>query len=320
MQRRSTPLAKTLGAAAPSAAAVSWVMTYTEGRTDVVWAPNAAANSAFDNGQSSFTALYVVLTWLLGVVLSVYATVLLRSPLRTGQRVLRKDAAAGGVHAIRVRVRCPVRETNPYMTGDRARRVATSSAYCVELVPEDDADRQRTIRLQAIPAISKRHVRISPGDRHLAHAALVGHGGWLCRPERWRESIGADPQRRAAAAFVSDSGHVVWGVTPDKDHRKYLRAGAAPVRKTDPALAVKPLTRPSRHIDFPRVHFFRLVIATAGALLVLPCALGVVPGWAGLPLSMAAGALALLAGVPMRDEAEDRDRWTVREPSPAPAR
>ena len=92
-------------------------------------------------------ALYVLVTWLFGVVLSVYAIGLLKNQLGPAQRMLREDAAAGSVHAVRVRFRTPVREEYRYPTGDGVGRIATSNTYCVELAPENDAGRHRTAPL-----------------------------------------------------------------------------------------------------------------------------------------------------------------------------
>ncbi|MGW5465330.1 hypothetical protein [Streptomyces sp. NPDC003996] len=282
-----------------------------------VWAPFVAACSAYGGRGPILGGLYDILTWLLGAVLSLFAIGLLKNQLGSAQRILREDAAAGSVHAIRVRFRTPVREAYQYTTGDRARPFATSSSYCIELEPENDADMQRTIRLEAMYSGHNFHMTV--GDRHLAQAAarLVGHSGWLCWPTRWRDSAATDKQRRVAAAFVSDSGHVVWGVTPDKDHGKYLRAGAAPVRETDSALTARPLPRPSRY--FPKVHPSRLGVAAVGALLAVPYLLSVVPHWAALLLGLMAGAVGLFAGMAMGGGGVDQEPWTVRRTSrPSP--
>ena len=196
------------------------------------------------------------------------------------------------------------------MPADGARPFARSSTYCLELVPENDADTQRTIRLQAMPGA---YFRMTVGDKHLGHAAarLVGHSGWLCWPSRWQDSASMDKQHRVAAAFVSDSGHVVWGVTPDRDHGKYLRVGAAPLCETDTALAVKPLPRPSRYI--PKVHASRLAFAAVGALLAVSYLAGAVPYWAGMFLGALAGIVGLAAGAAMSGWGVDTDSWTVHE-------
>ncbi|MGX9890559.1 hypothetical protein [Streptomyces sp. NPDC002276] len=263
----------------------------------VVWAPCVGVSTSWVKGNGAgplLFGLYAVASWLFGAVLSGYSFVLLRNPLGPGQRMLRDDAAAGSVHAIRVRFRGP------------------SSSYSVELTPEKETDRQPTIRLQAM---SGKNFRQGVGDRHLAHAAaqLVGHSGWLCWPTRWRDIAGTNKERLVSAAFVSDSGHVVWGVTPSDDYGKYLRAGAAPVRPTDTAFAVAPLPRPSRY--FPKVHAAHLSIAAVGALLAVPFLFGVVPHWAGMLLGVFSGLVGLFAGMTVGLVGRERGPWTVRTTS-----
>lgn len=97
---------------------------------------------------------------------------LLPSYLGREQRLLKEDAAAGGVH-------------------------------------EGDTDGERTVRLQAMNAGHSSTV----GDKHLSQSAaqLADHSGWLCWPTRWRDIAGTNKEHTVSAAFVSDSGHVVWG-------------------------------------------------------------------------------------------------------------
>ncbi|MFE1446180.1 hypothetical protein [Streptomyces olivaceoviridis] len=202
-----------------------------------------------------------MVTFLLGAVLSVCNLSLLQSYLDRSQRMLKEDAAAGSVHAVRVRFGTPVRETYRY------------PSCFVELVPEDGTGGQRAVRLRTTHAGHS----VVVSEKHLTHAAarLVGHGGWLCWPTRWRDIAGTDKERKVSAAFVSDSGHVVWGVTHEEDYAHYLREGAAPVCRTDTALTVTPLPRPSRY--FPKVHGWHLGVAAVGALLAVPFLLDVVP-------------------------------------------
>ncbi|MFG2123745.1 hypothetical protein [Streptomyces sp. NPDC048710] len=374
MQHRSTPLARTLGAAALLSAAAAWgaasIQDYADGpRPDVlvplalaavfvvgwllasrsaplvkplpttappretipgklgalrrdwgliatayltVWAPFAAANSAFYSGPgSALPAAYCLLTFVLGVVLSLCNLCLFQGYLDRAQRMLRQDAAAGSVHAVRVRFGTPVQETYRYPTGKGVGRIGVKSTYCIELVPEDHTGVQRTVRLQTT------HIghSIIVSEKHLTHAAaqLGGHGGWLCWPTRWRDIAGTNKERRVPAAFVSDSGHVVWGVTPEEDHTHYLRAGAAPACQTDTALAVAPLPRPSRY--FAKVHASHLRVAAVGALLAVPFLLDAVPHWAGLLLGVISGALGLFAGMAMDGVGVDQEPWTRRETS-----
>ncbi len=264
-----------------------------------IWAPYVAARTAYGDGGSALGSAYCAITLLFGAVLSLYAISLLKSQLGPAQRMLRKDAAAGSVHAVRVRFGTPVQD-------------ADSSSYYVELVLDVDARRRPTVRLQAMPGYNFRE---AVGAKHLTHAAarLVGHGGWLCWPSRWRYVALLDKQRTVSAAFVSDSGHVVWGVTPEEDYAKYLRGDAAraPLCETDTALAVEPLPQPSRY--FPKAHASSLRVAAVGALLAVPFLLGVVPYWVGLLLGVIAGAVGLFAGMTMEGVGVDQEPWTVRE-------
>ncbi|MBK3567495.1 hypothetical protein [Streptomyces sp. MBT62] len=277
----------------------------------VVWAPFAAANSAYGGRGSQLGAVYCLLTFIVGVVTSVCLLSLFQSYLGPMQRMLKEDAAKGAVHAVRVRFGTPVLETYRYPTGQGLGKIAASTTYGVELVPEGESDGQRTVRLQAMQAGHSRAV----GNKHLANAVaqLGGHSGWLCWPTRWKDIAGTNKERLVPAAFVSDSGLVVWGQTKEEDYEPFLRDGAAPLRETDPALAVAPLPRPARYL--PGVHASHLRIAAVGALFALPFLLDVVPDWAALLLGVVSGALGLLAGMTLDSVRMDPEPWTVRTTS-----
>ncbi|MFI6402847.1 hypothetical protein [Streptomyces sp. NPDC050548] len=272
----------------------------------VVWAPFAAANSAYGGRGSTLGAVYCLLTSIVAVITSLCLLSLLQSYLGPMQRMLKEDAAKGGVHAVRVRFGTPVRETYRYPTGQGVGKIAARTNYGVELIGE-----QPTVRLRAMRAGHSSAV----GDKHLANAVaqLGGHGGWLCWPTRWRDIAGTNKERLVPAAFVSDSGHVVWGQTTEEDYAPFLRDGAAPLRETEPALAVAPLPRPTRYL--PGVHASHLRIAAVGALFALPFLLDVVPGWAALLLGVVSGALGLLAGMTLDSVRMDPEPWTVRTTS-----
>ncbi|WP_405839650.1 hypothetical protein [Streptomyces sp. NBC_01518] len=277
----------------------------------VVWAPFAAANSAYNGWGSDMGVVYCVLTFLLGAVLSVCNLALLQSWLGREQRMLKEDAAAGGVHAVRVRFGAPVLETYRYPTGQGVGKIAARATYGVELVHEDDTDRERIVRLQAMNAGHSSAV----GNKHLGQAAaqLACHDGWLCWPTRWRDIAGTNKERHVSAAFVSDSGHVVWGRTPEEDYEHFLRDDAAPLRKTDPALAVAPVPRPARYL--PKVHAMHLRIAAVGALFAVPFLLDVVPHGIGLLLGVVSGALGIFAGMTLDSVPVDHELWTERTTS-----
>ncbi|MFF5897223.1 hypothetical protein ACFY8O_14985 [Streptomyces argenteolus] len=315
---RSAPLVRPLPATAPPQTTIpgklgvvrrDWGLVAAAYLT--VWAPFAAANSAFYSGRSSeLGAVYCLLTFVLGVVSSLCLLSLLQSYLDHAQHILRKDAAAGGVHAVRVRFGTAVQEAYRYPAGNGG-RIAVKHSYSLELTSEDDTDGQHVVRLQAVHA---GHGSIV-SEKHLTHAAaqLVAHAGWLCWPTRWRDVAEAGKARTVSAAFVSDSGHVVWGATLEEDHRYYLHEGAAPVCETDTALSVTPIPRPSRY--FVGTHASHLRFAAAGALLAVPFLLDVAPRWASLLLGLISGAVGLLAGMTMDGVGVDQEPWTRRETS-----
>ncbi|WP_327317979.1 hypothetical protein [Streptomyces sp. NBC_01235] len=279
-----------------------------------VWAPFAAARAAYGEGGSVFGSAYCGLTLFFGVVMSLYATGLLTDQLGAAQRMLKEDAAAGSVHAVRVRFGTPVREEYRRPTGMGVGSVMTTSSYYVDLLPEGGADGQDAIRLKSM---SGDNFRIPIGEKHLSHAAaqLSGHTGWLCWPTRWKDIAGTDKQRRLSAAFVADTGHVVWGLMAQQDWESWLRDDAAPVRETDTGLAVEPLPRPSRFRS--KVHARTLLIAAVAALTAVPYLVGAVPYGLGLALGAVAGVLALVAGgrlgiVGVQKQNMDPELWTVR--------
>ncbi|MEW2402691.1 hypothetical protein [Streptomyces sp. NPDC046862] len=282
------------------------------------WAPFAAARAAYGEGGSLVGSAYCGLTLLFGVVVSLYAIGLLTDQLGAGQRMLKEDAASGGVHAVRVRFGTAVREEYRRPTGTGVGSIITTSSYYVDLLPEGDTDRQQAIRLQSMYAGD--NFRIPTGEKHLSYAAaqLSGHSGWLCWPTRWKDIAGTDKQRSVSAAFVTDTGRVVWGQTAEQDWEPWLRGAAAPVCRTDSAVAAEPLARPSRFR--PKVHTRTLLIAAIAALTAVPYLLGAVPYKLGLALGAAAGILALVAAARLsvlgvQKQNLDPELWTVRNES-----
>ncbi|MGP2437273.1 hypothetical protein [Streptomyces sp. JW3] len=277
-----------------------------------VWAPYVAGRTAWKGDGSPLGALYCLLAWFLGVVLTLFVIGLLKNQLYPAQRMLRADAAGGGVHAVRVRFGTPLRGVYRYPTGTGVGKIAAFVTHGVELVPENGTGDGPAVRLLAMEG---HNFRIALGDKHLTHAAaqLVGHTGWLCWPTRWRDIAATNPKHKVPAAFVSDSGHVVWGETAEDGHTPYLRGGAAPLHATSPARAADPLPRPSRY--FPKTHASHLRIAAVGALLAVPYLTGVVSSWPGMLLGVAAGAAGLFAGMTMDGVGVDKEPWTTLESS-----
>lgn len=281
-----------------------------------IWAPYAAARAAFGTGGSVVGSAFCALTLLFAVVMSLYATGLLTTQLGAAQRMLREDAVSGSVHAVRVRFGPAVREDYRRPTGTGVGSITTTSSYYVDLLSEGDSDGQKAIRLRSMDAGA--NFRIPIGEKHLSYAAaqLSGHSGWLCWPKRWKDIAGTDKQRQVSAAFVADTGHVVWGRTAERDWEPWLRGEAAPVRETDSGLAAEPLPHPSRFR--PEAHTATLLIAAVAALTTVPYLLGSVSYVVGLVLGAVAGILALAAGVRLgfigvQKQNMDPELWTVRE-------
>lgn len=174
---------------------------------------------------------------------------LLPSYLGREQRLLKEDAAAGGVH-------------------------------------EGDTDGERTVRLQAMNAGHSSTV----GDKHLSQSAaqLADHSGWLCWPTRWRDIAGTNKEHTVSAAFVSDSGHVVWGADTGGELRALSARRCRSQWETDPAV---------------------------GALFAVPFLLDVVPHGIGLLLGVVSGALGIFAGMTLDSVPVDHELWTERTTS-----
>lgn len=283
----------------------------------VIWAPFFAGTAAQHGSGSALGGLWCALTALFALVLSFYALALVTSRLGPGQKVLRADAAAGRVHAVRARFGDAVREQYRRPTGTGTGDISTIDSYYAELSPESEDGGpavRPTVRLASMRGDS---FRINLGDKHLSHAAaeLAGHSGWLCWPSRWKDLAGTDKDRHVAAAFVTDTGHVVWGHTRQDDWTTWLRGELAPVHETDPTLSAEVLPSPSRFL--PAAHGVSLLYAAAAALLTIPCLVGAVPFGVGIGLGAAAGLTGLVAGVRMGNGAKilDPELWTSRQES-----
>lgn len=283
----------------------------------VIWAPFFAGAAAQHGSGSTLGGLWCVLTAIFGVVLSFYALALATPQLGPGQRVLRADAGAGRVHAVRARFGDAVREQYRKPTGTGTGDITTVDHYYAELLPESEGGGPAVRPTVRFAPMYGESFRINLGDKHLSRAAaeLAGHSGWLCWPTRWKDLAGTDEHRRVAAAFVTDTGHVVWGHTRQDDWTTWLRGGLAPVRETDPGLSAEVLPSPSRFL--PAAHGVSLLHAAAAVLLTVPYLVGAVPFGVGVGLGAAAGLVGLIAGVRMGSGAKilDPEVWTPRQES-----
>lgn len=283
----------------------------------VIWAPFFAGAAAQRGSGSALGGIWCALTACFAIVLSFYVLALVTTQLGPGQKILRADAAAGRVHAVRARFGDAVREEYRKPTGTGVGDINTVDYYYAELLPEVEDGGPAVRPTVRFASMSGDSFRINVGDKHLSRAAaeLVGHSGWLCWPTRWKDLAGTDEQRRVAAAFVTDSGHVVWGHTREDDWTTWLRGEIAPVRETDPTLSAQVLPSPSRFL--PAAHGVSLLYAAAAALLAVPYLAGAVPSGVGIGLGVAAGVVGFIAGGRMSGGAGnlDPELWTVRQES-----
>lgn len=283
----------------------------------VIWAPFFAGVAAQHGSGSALGGLWCALTAVFAVVLSFYALGLFTAQLGPGQKLLRADAAAGRVHAVRARFGDAVREQYRKPAGTGVGDISTIDYYYAELLPESEDGGPAVRPTVRFSSMNDVNFRINLGDKHLSHAAaeLAGHSGWLCWPTRWKDLAGTDKHHLVAAAFVTDTGHVVWGHTRQDDWTTWLHDEIAPVRETDPGLSAEVLPPPSRFL--PAAHGGSLLYAAAAALLTTPYLVGAAPFSVGIGLGAAAGLVGLFAGVRMGSGVKilDAELWTVRQES-----
>lgn len=122
-----------------------------------MWAPYAAARVAYgtDYGKSGSPAASALcaLTLLYAVIGSLYGIGLLGRQLGAAQRLLREDATAGRVHAVRVRNTGAVQENyrSPARTGVGKTSVSVSRWLELEA---DGAGDVRPLRLRAMEGVN----------------------------------------------------------------------------------------------------------------------------------------------------------------------
>ncbi|WP_406332289.1 hypothetical protein [Streptomyces sp. NBC_00203] len=297
---------------------------YVAGAYLLMWAPYAAARVAYgtDYGKSGSLAASALcaLTLLYAVVGSLYGIGLLGRQLGAAQRLLREDAAAGRVHAVRVRNAGAVQENyrSPARTGVGKTDVSVSRWLELEA---DGAGDARPARLRAMEGVN---FKIATGEKHLSQAAsqLAGHEGWLCWHTRWKEIAATDRRMILPAAFVTDSGHVVWGCMYEEDWRPWLRGEAAGAGDTEPGLAAVHSTEPGRAaVPAPRPSRFTaayrgfLSVLLAALLATVPYLLGLVPVLAAAGLAALSGFLTFFGAAILSGSGTDGgpDVWAVRE-------
>ncbi|MGW8800227.1 hypothetical protein ACWGN9_24585 [Streptomyces sp. NPDC055775] len=161
---------------------------------------------------------------------------------RSKFRVLADDAARGELHAVRVRVGEPVRMRYLRRGGKPG---------------ELDVTQYHWLVLQG----GERAIRLSNAPEEVGRAVLRlgGQEGWLCWPQRWKLIEAELP-----AAFVSDGGEVLMGLTDPDEARPYLTGPRPPSSDR----AVRRLPRTAKFAA--AVHTRILGGALLAALLVTP--------------------------------------------------
>lgn len=264
-------------------------------------------------------ALYEgVLTGLVGIAgtglgfwLLVYvATDLLGHRLGPSQRVLFADAAAGQVHAVRVRIGAPVWKRYE-KRGDKPGTTKAEHTHWLEVSPVEGGPPLRVHPMY--PAGGGTGLTRATTDLLQAGLQLTGHQAWLCLPTRWKLI-----EKGLPAALVTDTGHVVWGELSRDAARQYL---AAPVNGASVNVHATSPDRPS--VALPGRAKFRqdlhgpqLLWLLGAFVLAAPALLGVVEGFPGSLLCLGSAVTVATSGLGVTRRARELPGtigWTVRE-------
>ncbi|MGW4905435.1 hypothetical protein [Streptomyces sp. NPDC004270] len=261
--------------------------------------------------EGVLTVLAPVVGMGLGFWLLVYvATDLLGHRLGARQRVLCADAAAGQVHAVRVRIEAPVWKR--YETrGDKPGTIKAEHTHWLEVSPVEGGRPLQVCPMY--PAGGGTGLTRSTTDLLQAGLQLGGHQAWMCLPTRWKLI-----EKGLPVALVADTGHVVWGELSRDVARRYL---ADPVNGASVNLHPTSPDRPSLALagraKFRRdLHGRQLVWLLAAFALSAPALLGAVTGFPGslLCLGTAVAVAASGLGITRRvGELPGEVGWTVRE-------
>ncbi|MFE4965690.1 hypothetical protein [Streptomyces sp. NPDC056660] len=223
--------------------------------------------------------------WLLLYV----ATDLLGHRLGARRRVLCADAAAGQVHAVRVRIEAPVRKR--YETrGDKPGTIKAEHTHWLEVSPVGGGRPLQVCPMY--PAGGGTGLTRSTTDLLQAGLQLGGHQAWMCLPTRWKLI-----EKGLPVALVADTGHVVWGVLPTSPDRPSLAlAGRAKFRRD--------------------LHGRQLLWLLAAFALAAAALLGAVTGFPGSLLCLGAAVAVAASGLGITRRAGELPGevgWTVRE-------
>ncbi|WP_210575732.1 hypothetical protein [Streptomyces sp. GESEQ-4] len=265
-----------------------------------------------------FTLYEGVLTGFVGIVgmglgfwLLVYvATDLLGHRLGPRQRVLCADAAAGQVHAVRVRIGAPVWKRYE-KRGDKPGTTKAEHMQWLEVSPVEGG-----VPLQVYPmypAGGGTGLTRTTTDLLQAGLQLADHHAWLCLPTRWKLI-----KKGLPAALVADTGHVVWGELSRDAARQYLadRTNGAPVNLHPTSPERPSLALPGRAKFRQDLHGRQLVWLLAAFALAAPALLGAVADFPGSLLCLGSTVAVTASGLAVTRRAGEMPGaigWTVRE-------
>ncbi|MET9406597.1 hypothetical protein ABZX90_12655 [Streptomyces sp. NPDC002935] len=273
--------------------------------------PLAVLRFGFTLYEGVLTVLAVIVGAGLGFWLLVYVvTDLLGRRLGPRQRVLCADAAAGQVHAVRVRVEAPIWKRYE-KRGDKPGTIKAEHTHWLEVSPVGGGAPLQVYPMY--PAGGGTGLTRTTTDLLQAGLQLGGHQAWMCLPTRWKLIDKGLP-----VALVADTGHVVWGELSRDAARPYLAdpVNGAPVN-LHPTSPDRPSLSLAGRAKFRRdLHGRQLVWLLAAFALAAPALLGTVAGFPGwlLCLGTAAAVAASGLGVTIRaGELPGTIGWTVRE-------
>ncbi|MFE7245440.1 hypothetical protein [Streptomyces sp. NPDC057580] len=261
--------------------------------------------------EGALTGLAVIVGIGLGFWLLVYVvTDLLGHRLGPRQRVLCTDAAAGQVHAVRVRIGAPIWKRY-VKRGDKPGTIKAEHTHWLEVSPVGGG-----VPLQVYPmypAGGGTGLTRTTTDLLQAGLQLGSHQAWVCLPTRWKLIEEGLP-----VALVADTGHVVWGELSRDAARQYLAdpVNGAPVNLHPTSPDHPSLALAGRAKFRQDLHGRQLVWLLAAFALAAPALLGAVAGFPGslLCLGTAVAVAASGLGVTRRaGELPGEIGWTVRE-------
>jgi hypothetical protein len=268
--------------------------------------PLAVLRFGFTLYEGVLTVLAVIVGMGLGFWLLVYVvTDLLGHRLGPCQRVLRADAAAGQVHAVRVRIGTPIWKRYE-KRGDKPGTIKAEHTQWLEVSPVGGGGPLRVCPMY--PAGGGTGMTRTTTDLLQAGLQLGGRQAWVCLPTRWKLIEKALP-----VALVADTGHVVWGELSRDAARQYLAdpVNLHPTSPDRPSLALAGRAKFRRDL-----HGRQLVWLLAAFALAAPALLGAVAGFPGSSLCLGTAVAVAASGLGVTRRAGELPGeigWTVRD-------